>query len=213
MTTINKMDGGTVEVAPVAFLISRGPHVDDHRVAGPGDTRLAVGDRWPGSTTDRGMTATVEVHADGVKVALAYRVDRWSDREWAAYAAMPTIVSVLATPPLAWMLIEAHGAHARAPVALDLAPATRLLLHALLARPQSLTNELTLFGVKGDVIHSVKVGLALGGVWRLLAEAVAATPSSLSEREILDALERYAAIDAGIMFAAAMQRQLEPRAR
>ena len=48
------------------------------------------------------------MHADGVKLFLAYRVDRWSYRKWAVFAALPSIVSVLATPPLAWVLIDTY---------------------------------------------------------------------------------------------------------
>ncbi len=213
MTTMNDMAGGAVAVAPVAFLISRGAHVDDHCVQAPNGTRLAIGDRWLAPTDDRAMAATVEVQADGVKVFLSYRVDCWSAREWAAYAATPSIVSVLAAPPLAWFLIESHGLHARAPVLLDLDPATGRLLQPLLARPQSLDNTITLFGIAGDVIRCVKVGVALDGVWPMLAEAAAATPPCLPEQELLDTLRHQASLDTGVMFAEAMRRQLAPRAR
>lgn len=213
MTKKNSKLSDSLEVAPVAVLISRGRYVDDHRVPGPDGTRLAIGDRWPKPTTDRRMAATVEVHTNGVKVFLSYRVDLYSDREWQAFAALPSIITVLATPPVAWFLTECHGQHERAPIPLDYDPAEGRMLQTLLAQRQSLDNELTLFCITGDVIKAIKVGLALDGVWRLLAEAVAATPPGLPEQEFYAALGAYGSLDAGVMFAEAMRRQLEPRER
>ena len=216
MTTMNEARDGddqAVTVAPVSFLVTRGPHVGDHRVPGPDGTRLAICDRWPDAIADREMAATIEVPADGVKVFLAYRMDFFSDQAWSSFAALPTIVSLFGTPPLAWFVTDHHGIHARAPVGLDLLPAEGRALQVLLAKPQSLQNAVTLFGIAGGVIRSIKVGLALEGLWRMLAGAAAVTPSRLPEQELLETLQRYGSLDAGVMFAQAMQLHLQPRAR
>ncbi len=210
--TVN-MGNGPVEVAPVAFLISRGIYAEDPRVAGPNGTHLGVGDRWLAATVDTGMAVTVERRADGMKTFLSFRADRLSDQEWAAFAAIPNPISVLATPPVAWFLVGCHGSHFRAPLPLNHGAVDAPAIKALLAEPSNLAHEVILFGIAGDEIRCVKVGLALDQVWRTLAEAAAATPFSSDSGEVLRVLARYKPVDTGVMFATAMNHHLRPRAR
>ncbi len=214
-----RMDGtistgsGPIEVAPVSFLMARGIYAEDHRVSGPRGTRLGVGDRWPGTTADMGMAVTIERRRDGVKAFISFRADRLSDQEWAGVAALPNPVTLLAAPPLAWFLVEYHGGHSRAPIPLTRDRVDEQAIRALLADPSDLAHEVLFFGIAGDEIRTVKVGIALDHIWRTLAEAAAATPSKLDDREILGMLERYKPIAPGIMFSEAMRRHLQPRAR
>ncbi len=205
--------GNGAVVAPVAFLMAKGIYAEDHRVPGPNGARLGVGDRWPQATADMGMAVTIERRADGVKAFLSFRVDRLSDGEWSAFAAMPNPITLLAVPPVAWFLVEYHGGHSRAPCPLSRDTVDEKAIKALLAEPSSLAHEIVLFGIAGDEIRCVKVGLALDRVWQTLAEAAAASPSDLDTGEALDVLERCGPLDPGLMFAEAMRRHLLPCAR
>ncbi len=196
------------EVAALSLLIKRGPFGADAHVEGPLGSRLAVGSRWTPDTMAGGMSAHVEADPGRLSVYLAMRFDDFDDVDWEAFGSLPIVAGFLATAPIGWFLTESSGLHMRAAVAMD-----REQRHAAAirraVRDLDAERTLTLFGIKGDTIRTIHVGITLERIWTLFDEGLGEVDGSPTNRDYLDVLARSREVPAGAMFAEAIRRHLK----
>lgn len=160
---------GAFDVAPVSLLVPQGPYTKTSRIAGPQGSSLACGDRWPLPSGPEGMVASVEVYDGGLHVSLGLRIG-FDDLAWTAFAGLPSVASLLATPPIVWFVVESAGLHSRAPFAIDFDPALAPEIRRCAADVGG-RHSMTLFGLDGDTVRTIKVGIACDRIWNILADA------------------------------------------
>ncbi len=196
------------EVAALSLLIKRGPFIVDADVEGPLGSRLAVGSRWTLETMTGGMSAHVEADHGRLSVYLAMRFDDFDDIDWEAFGSLPIVVGFLATSPIGWFLTDSSGMHMRAALAMGGDQRHAAAIRRALKDPDA-ERTLTLFGIKGDTIRTIHVGLTLERIWTLFDEGLGEAAGSPTNRDYLDFLARYREVPAGAMFSEAIRRHLK----
>jgi hypothetical protein len=195
-----------LDIPPISFLIDHDACATTS-VAGPGGAKLARGDRWPHKIDPDSMTATIEWREGELRIALALRLDAFDDQVWQTFSRLPTVVVVLATPPLAWFVIEASGMHCRASYLIGEDGMPLGTLKRLLDKP-SIPRSITFFGIAGDTVRAIKIGFLCERVWSLLREAVNDSDFGPTLEWYCYMLREGAKQPTGSMFVEALSRHL-----
>lgn len=174
-----------------------------------GFDHLEVGRPHPYPVTGDSMRAVIDADPEaGLRLVLIAGCDRPTAKEIEAMR-RPLRLAVLSSPPLAWIALDAGALSWDAPYSPALAsPAHGAEIRAGAARAAGIDpNQRGLVQidvVDRGLVHALRAVSLSREWWRVLAEAVAACPHAITERDYLAAIARdQAAMTTAVMISRA----------